>query len=122
MAFLYGMTLLGTWTTLVPNKLVEARKLDGTNRRLIALAAGLLMGGVGLVLARTLRLDLSAQHDYFDNPRYLGPVYFGVLYTVMGGWSSLVARDRTARPLHLPARRRARAAARWPRTRRVGCS
>ena len=47
LAFLYGMALLGTWTTLVPNKLIETRKLDGTNRRLIALAAGLLVGGVG---------------------------------------------------------------------------
>ena len=63
LAFLYGMTLLGTWTTLVPNKLIEARKLDGTNRRLIALAAGLLVGGVGLVLARiaTARLEPAAR-------------------------------------------------------------
>ncbi len=79
------MTLLGTWTTLVPNKLVEARKLDGTNRRLIALAAGLLVGGVGLVLARILRLDLSPQHEFFDNPRYLGPVYFGASVHDHGG-------------------------------------
>ena len=41
LAFLYGMALLGTWTTLVPNKLIESRKLDWVNRRLIALAAGL---------------------------------------------------------------------------------
>ena len=91
------MALLGTWTTLVPNKLIEARKLDGTNRRLIALAAGLLVGGVGLVLARTLRLGLDPQEAFFDNADNLGPVYFGVLYAIMGGWSSLVARDRVAR-------------------------
>jgi eukaryotic-like serine/threonine-protein kinase len=97
LAFLYGMALLGTWTTLVPNKLIEARKPDGANRRLIALAAGLLVGGVGLVLARTLRLDLAPQREFFDNAGNLGPVYFGVLYAIMGGWSSLVVRDRTAR-------------------------
>ena len=91
------MALLGTWATLVPNKLIESRKLDGTNRRLIALAAGLLVGGVGLVLAQTLRLDLSPQQAFFDNAGNLGPVYFGVLYAIMGGWSSLAVRDRTAR-------------------------
>jgi hypothetical protein len=96
-AFLYGMSLLGTWTTLVPNKLIEPRKLDGTNRRLLALVAGLLVGGVGLMLARSLRLDLNPQREFFDNPGILTPVYFGVLYTIMGGWSSLVARDRAAR-------------------------
>ena len=124
LAFLYGMTLLGTWTTLVPNKLIEARKLDGTNRRLIALAAGLLVGGVGLVLARSLRLDLSPQHEFFDNPRNLGPVYFGVLYAIMGGWSSLVARDRTARFRIMPVVATALLAAAlipvWPYTRQDG--
>ena len=54
LAFLYGMALLGTWTTLVPNKLIEFRKLDWINRRLIALAAGLVVGGGSLVLARTV--------------------------------------------------------------------
>ncbi len=54
LAYLYGMALLGTWTTLIPNKAIETRKLDGTNRRLIALAAGLLLGGVGLVLAQNV--------------------------------------------------------------------
>ncbi len=124
LAFLYGITLLGTWTTLVPNKLIEARKLDGTNRRLIALAAGLLVGGVGLVLARVLRLDLSPQHEFFDNPRYLGPVYFGVLYAIMGGWSSLVARDRAARFRFIPVLATALLATTlmpvWPYTRQDG--
>ena len=72
-------------------------RLDWINRRLIALAAGLLVGGAGLVLARTLRLDLSPQQAFFDHASNLGPVYFGVLYTIMGGWSSLAARDRRAR-------------------------
>jgi eukaryotic-like serine/threonine-protein kinase len=124
LAFLYGVTLLGTWTTLVPNKLIEARKPDGINRRLIALAAGLLVGGFGLVLARALRLDLIPQHEFFDNPRYLAPVYFGVLYTIMGGWSSLVARDRTARFRIVPVVATALLAATlipvWPYTRQDG--
>jgi hypothetical protein len=97
LAFLYGMSLLGTWTTLVPNKLIEARKLDTIFRRLIFLAGGLLVGWVGVALARMFRLDLIPQREFFDNPRNLGPVYFAVLYAVMGGWSSLMARDRVAR-------------------------
>jgi eukaryotic-like serine/threonine-protein kinase len=97
LAFLYGMALLGTWTTLVPNKLIEFRELDWINRRLIALAGGLLVGGAGLVLARSLRLDLSPQQAFFDHASNLGPVYFGVLYAIMGGWSSLAARNRQAR-------------------------
>ena len=118
------MALLGTWTTLVPNKLIESRKLDGTNRRLIALAAGLLVGGVGLVLAQTLRLDLSPQQAFFDNAGNLGPVYFGVLYAIMGGWSSLVARDRTARFRIMPVLATALLSAAlmpfWPYTRQDG--
>jgi serine/threonine protein kinase len=124
LAFLYGMTLLGTWTTLVPNKLIESRKIDGTNRRLIALAAGLLVGGVGLLLARTLRLDLEPQQEFFDRAGNLGPVYFGVLYAVMGGWSSLAARDRTTRFRFMPVIATALLSAMlipvWPYTRQDG--
>jgi eukaryotic-like serine/threonine-protein kinase len=124
LAFLYGMALLGTWTTLVPNKLIESRKLDGTNRRLIALAGGLLVGGVGLVLARTLRLGLNEQQAFFDNAGNLGPVYFGVLYAIMGGWSSLVVRDRTARFRLMPVLATAALSAAlvpiWPYTRPDG--
>jgi hypothetical protein len=97
LAFLYGMTLFGTWATLIPNKLIEFSKLDWINRRLIALAGGLLVGGVGLVLAQTLRLDLTPQQAFLENASNLNPVYFGTLYAIMGGWSSLTARDRRAR-------------------------
>ena len=49
------------------------------------------------MLAQTLRLDLNLQHEFFSEPRNLEPVYFGALYAIMGGWSSLAARDRKAR-------------------------
>ncbi len=45
LAFLYGMALLGTWTTLVPNKLIEARKARRDQPAPDRLAAGLLVGG-----------------------------------------------------------------------------
>ena len=102
LAVLYGMALLGTWTTLIPNKFIESRKVDGTNRRLIAMAAGLLLGAIGLALGRMLKLDFEPQTAFFDNSRNLSPVYFGALYAVMGGWSSLVVRDRVTRFRFLP--------------------
>jgi hypothetical protein len=49
------------------------------------------------VLARIFQVDLNIQRAFFDNPRNLGPVYFGALYAIMGGWSSLMARARVAR-------------------------
>jgi hypothetical protein len=102
LAYLYGMALLGTWTTLIPNKVLETRRIDRTSRRLLALAAGLILGGSGLVLARALRLDLNLQREFFDNPRDLAPVYFGLVYGITGGWASLTARDRKARFRLLP--------------------
>jgi hypothetical protein len=124
LAVLYGMSLLGTWTTLVPIKLIEARKVDGTNRRLLAMAAGLLLGGVSLALGRSLQLDFAPQTAFFENSRNLGPVYFGALYAVMSGWSSLVARDRVTRFRILPIVGTGLVAAAlipfWPHTRQDG--
>jgi eukaryotic-like serine/threonine-protein kinase len=97
LAYLYGMSLLGTWFALVPSKVVETRKLDGTNRRLIFLAAGLLLGLVGILLSNSLRLDLEPQREFFDQPRNFQVLYFGALYAIMGGWSYVTARDRSAR-------------------------
>jgi eukaryotic-like serine/threonine-protein kinase len=97
LAYLYGMALLGTWTALIPSKVVETRKLDGTSRRLIFLAAGLVLGIVGILLTHNLRLDLDPQHEFFDEPRNFQMVYFGALYAIMGGWSYVAARDRAAR-------------------------
>jgi len=96
------MALLGTWSTLIPTKALEMRRLDSTTRRLVALAAGLFLGGAGLILAQSMRLDVKLQRDFFANPRELTPVYFGLLYGITGGWASLAARDRKARFRILP--------------------
>jgi hypothetical protein len=97
LAYLFGMSLLGTWTALIPSNVVETRKLDGTSRRLIFLAAGLLVGAVGILLSHSLRLNLNYQQALFDEPQNLQMVYFGVLYAIIGGWSYVAARDRSAR-------------------------
>ena len=96
-AYLYGMTLLGTWIALVPSKVIETHQFDATTRRLISLAAGLLLGIIGTVLAQNTRLGLSVQNAFFSEPRNLEPVYFGALYTLTAGWMSLATRDRRAR-------------------------
>jgi len=96
-AYLYGMSLIGTWAVLIPNKLFENRSLDMSSRRLIALVAGLVVGTAGIVLGRTLQLGLPLQHDYFGNPQDLDPLYFGTMYAVSAGWCGLACRDRGKR-------------------------
>jgi eukaryotic-like serine/threonine-protein kinase len=96
-AYLYGMSLLGTWITLVPSKVLEGRKLDMTMRRLIALAAGFVLGGIGIALAQCLHLGFDESHQFFKHPKNLEVAYFGGLYALSAGWWSLVRRDRDSR-------------------------
>jgi hypothetical protein len=95
--YLYGMSLLGTWVTLIPSKLLEARKLDMTMRRLISLAAGLVLGAIGIGLAQGLQLGFDESHQFFKHPRNLEFAYFGGLYGLTAGWWSLLRRDRDSR-------------------------
>ncbi len=68
LGYLYGMGLLGTWMALIPGKIVEARKIEGTTRRLVALASGLLVGAIGIILARSLRLGIEPQREFLRSP------------------------------------------------------
>jgi hypothetical protein len=98
LAYLFGMALLGTWTALIPGKVIETRPLDGISRRLVSLACGLLVGLAATAMAHSTRLGLNVQHAFFFSPpKNLEPVYFGALYTLAVGWLSLAARDRKAR-------------------------
>ncbi len=98
LAYLFGMALLGTWAALIANKATETRRINFGGRRLLALATGLVVGGAGLAMAM-LRLDagMTVQHAFFDKPITIAPLYFGLLYAIPAGWSSLTARDRKAR-------------------------
>jgi hypothetical protein len=96
-AFFYLTALLGTWTALIPGKVLETRRLDWASRRLIAAVVGWLTGFAGLTLARILRLDLDLQHGYFHNPLGLMPFYFAALYLLTAGWWSGTTRDRPSR-------------------------
>ncbi len=96
-AYLYLMALLGTWTALIPAKVLETRRFDGVSRRVIAAGAGWLAGFAGLSLARILKLDLPLQGEFFDNPLGLMPFYFAALYAIMAGWWTRTTRDRPSR-------------------------
>jgi len=96
-AYLYGMSLLGTWMTLIPSKVLEARKLDMTTRRLVSLGVGLGLGAVGIALARGLQVGFGESHQFFGHPKNLDVAYFGGLYALTAGWWSLVQRDRDTR-------------------------
>jgi hypothetical protein len=96
-AYLYGLGLLGTWATLIPSKVFETRPLDTSTRRLVSLLAGLVVGGLGIVLGRVLQPGLSMQHRFLSNPQDLEPIYFGLMYAVSSGWWGQVARDRRKR-------------------------
>jgi hypothetical protein len=97
LAYLYGMALLGTWSTLIPNKVLENRRIDKTNQRLMGLGVGLLLGAAGTAMVHLLQLGLTVQHDFFNDPGNLQPVYFGFLTALTAGWSQQTVRDRIAR-------------------------
>ncbi len=94
LAFLYGMALLGTWTTLIHNKVFEARGSTRANRRLLGLGVGLLAGAVTIGMAMVLRLHgFEPQHlnvhtaalGRFDSGNAAGSLlsYFAILF---GSW------------------------------------
>jgi hypothetical protein len=112
LAYLFGLTLLGTWGTLLACKPLEGRSTDPTSRRVVFLLFGLALGGVGAALAWWTRLDLDpASHlwvidDAFHVPRWAGSpshpnplvyaIYFGLAFFAIDWWK-MAARDRKAR-------------------------
>jgi hypothetical protein len=96
-AYLYGMSLLGTWLSLISGKVFETRKLDMTMRRLLSLVAGLGLGAIGIALVQALQLDFGESHQFVRHPKNLDVVYFGGLYALTAGWWSQVRRDRDSR-------------------------
>jgi serine/threonine protein kinase len=96
-AYLFAMALLGTWSVLMPGKILELRRVDGLTPRLVSLVCGLLLGLAGAALAQTTRLGLSVQHAFFSEPKNFEPVYFGAMYTIAAGWMYLAKRDRKSR-------------------------
>jgi serine/threonine protein kinase len=113
LAYLFVLTLLGSWAALVAGKATEGRKVDPNTRHLLNLVVGVLVGGAGLLLDGWTRLGLTPAAIRLEAvTRELGPwsvpavvdtaplrylTYFGLLYLLCGAWSSLAARDRRKR-------------------------
>jgi len=96
------MGLVGTWATLIPNKIFENRSIDMSTRRLISMVTGLIVGALAIFLGRSLQLGLPLDHDFFSNPQDLEPMYFSAMYGASAGWYGLAARDRRKRFRLLP--------------------
>ncbi|OJW24602.1 MAG: hypothetical protein BGO49_06040 [Planctomycetales bacterium 71-10] len=87
--FLYGASLLATWTALVLNKVLEAREVDSTGRRVAAAMAGAAVGGGAWLLSRGLMLG--------DGEVLLAPLYFAGLFGATSAWYGQTTRDRKRR-------------------------
>jgi hypothetical protein len=97
LANLFGLSLLGTWAVLVPAKITELRPVDKFNRRLISLAAGLLVGCCGMLIGQMLKLNAQTapvNELSIENTQLL---FFGLLFPMTNGWHSLTTRDRIRR-------------------------
>ncbi len=112
LAYLFGLTLLGTWGTLLFCKQLEGRSSDSTNRRIIFLMIGLTLGAAGTALAGWTRLELEptwnvnvvddafGMSPWVGSPGHPNPlayaIYFGLAFFAIDWWK-LAARDRKAR-------------------------
>ena len=112
-AFVFGLSLLGTWTTLAPSKLFEGRQVGTKARRLIGVVLGALVGLAGLRLSELLDLGALPRWDIIasqiNDPKlnqlfgiggHASPLTFAGSFgalSLLGGWPWMAARDRKKR-------------------------
>jgi serine/threonine protein kinase len=117
-AYIFLMTLLGTWGVLVPSKLWESRSVESGTRRLVYLVIGLLIAAASMVLSQWTKLGpsvplgsgiereliswsrTSVRPPAFDGVRMAG--FFGLAFAAIG-WSGVTDRCRWRRFRFLPA-------------------
>jgi hypothetical protein len=118
LAFLFVLTLLGTWSVLVPTKFWEGKPVDTRSKRLVMLALGLILGLVGVVLGSWLRLgstplferhglqnELAAWSEPLGTRQNVVSLAFAGFFGLalaLNGWWKLTSRDRPARFRFLP--------------------
>jgi hypothetical protein len=95
-AYLFGLSLMGTWFALITNKLLEGREVDRTTRRLAGAFGGLVLGAFAIAMGRVLELGMPPSR-FFSSPQDLEPIYFGALFALTAGWQGLAERGRGRR-------------------------
>jgi hypothetical protein len=118
LAYLFGLTLLGSWGVLVPNKLWETYQVEPATRRFVFLLLGLLVGAAGVFLSQWARLNpnpVLTGRGFDPNlvswSRTLGrrdlvqalgfASFFGLAFGA-NGWWKMTARDRYKRFRFIP--------------------
>jgi serine/threonine protein kinase len=118
LAFLFGLTLLGTWGLLVPSKLWEIRPVETWTKRFVHIMIGLALGAIGIILGQWTKLHPNpvwASHGLHSElaswAKPLGPAstvaiagfasYFGLVFGA-NSWWKMTARDRWSRFRFLP--------------------
>ncbi|MDX2035011.1 MAG: serine/threonine-protein kinase [Isosphaeraceae bacterium] len=111
LAFLYAMTVFGTWGVLIANKFFEGKQIDPVGKRIVYLILGMFTGAIGANLSGWIYPELSSGGDPYvfgvngvslRVARLEVPImvsfmtYFGIL-GFANGWWKLTDRDRPGR-------------------------
>jgi serine/threonine protein kinase len=112
LGFLFALTLAGSWTALVANKVAEGREVDTTARRLVQLTIGVAVGLFAWLLAGWMLVEPSAPGSALVRLPWPGetwvpgsgglasPMGYAAFFGLIGlgiDWWTLTDRDRKAR-------------------------
>ncbi len=117
LAYLFGITLLGTWAVLIPSKLMEGHSVDMSLRRLLFGGLGLALGAGGFALGQWSHVPLAGWESHGFRPEFVSwssglgtadvvnafgfATYFGLVFG-LSPWGKLTVRDRPNRFRFLP--------------------
>jgi eukaryotic-like serine/threonine-protein kinase len=114
LGYLFAMTMVGSWTVLIANKISEEKEDNLTSRRVIQLIVGLVVGLIAAFLSNWMLVDPSApsspsQFVLFDHsytprvlPGLLGyAAYFGLVGLAVDWWT-MTNRSRKSRFRFVP--------------------
>ncbi len=110
LAFLFAVSLLGSWGLIAGNLWAESKPIDGMSKRFGYLGWGLVVGLAAQILAEFTNLKLSTDHRAYEFtlqlgrsstlvaiPHLLGIVSFFGLSYFANGWWKMTERDRKRR-------------------------
>jgi serine/threonine protein kinase len=108
LGYLFAVTLLGSWSVLAANKVVEDREVDSMTRRIIQLVVGIALGLFAYFLANWMLVEPTApggtlvwlpwsDTGVLGQPGALGYAAFFGLTGLAVDWWRLTERDRKSR-------------------------